>query len=55
MSMNTHTCVVYSLSGAKPENVVGISGAPYGNSKQIVFDTIHLHKPICLGSNGQFA
>ena len=53
MSMNTHTCVVYSLSGAKPDNVVGISCAPYGNSKQI--ETINSHKLIFFGSNRQFA
>ena len=46
-------CVVYSLKGAKPDEVVEISCTPYGNSKQSI-KNINLHKPICFGRNGQF-
>ena len=32
--VHPYFCVVYSLSGAKPDEVVEISCAPHGNSKQ---------------------
>ena len=32
--LHQHFCVFYSLSGAKPDEVVEISCAPHGNSKQ---------------------